>query len=113
MSTNVLLLMLILAGFLVLVVHTVLKIREYGFWEAFEKSARRKGSWTASLYHFVAMAQKQRISKDETISSDIERERRIRNVYGRYVIRTGERHDPESKKKLREEAAAFAQMIKK
>ena len=84
---------------------------------AWRASVARKGSWTASAQHFLAMREKARILEEpesDTLrggSSDEDRARRLRDVWGRYVVRTGERHDPDAKRALRErverETSAF------
>ncbi|KAJ8608813.1 hypothetical protein CTAYLR_009359 [Chrysophaeum taylorii] len=76
----------------------------HGLVNALAKSAARKGSWTASSYHFVAMVSAGLLMRNKNISL-MERGRRLRNIYGRYVRRTGERHDDARKRELREAAA--------
>ena len=71
----------------------------------------RKGSWTASMHHFVAMVTKSFLEAEyrgengqhnpNALNGKVYLQR-LRNIYGRYVRKTGEKHDTEGKKKLRD-----------
>lgn len=84
----------------VLTLHSMQKIAKFGVVNALNKSFARKGSWTASLYHFLAMLYKAMIES----GSAPRKEKRVRDVFGWYAVRTGEKHDPEKKRILRERA---------
>lgn len=93
----------------ILAVHIMLHCSKHGLAIAWQKSIARKGSWTASLYHFFAMWSKHQIVAERELKgpnlSDAEEKdliRRERNIYGRYCARSGERHNSDGKKRLRE-----------
>jgi hypothetical protein len=88
------------APLVALAVHSAMKIRQYGLINAWSKSLARKGSFTASLHHFIAMVKNTILSR-KPIDADA-KERARKNIWGRYVVRTGEKHDAKGKQKLRE-----------
>lgn len=108
----VLLLTVVIISTSIFIHHVCTKINKYGLANAFMKSVGRRGSWTASFYHFFAMRDDayltHEIKETKSIKLQLSEEeesaflKRKRNIYGRYVTRTGERHDAEGKKKLRE-----------
>lgn len=72
----------------------------YGLVNAWRKSVARKGSWTASIEHFRAMLLKEVVARDTRLTPRA-KGRRLRNVWGGYAMRTGERHDAAGKAELR------------
>mmetsp|Transcript_23850 Transcript_23850/g.52584 ORF Transcript_23850/g.52584 Transcript_23850/m.52584 type:complete len:110 (+) Transcript_23850:22-351(+) len=89
----------------VLVWHVGYQTWKHGLCNAFLKSMLRKGSWTASLWHFWAMWDRSALMEDPTLTEQ-EKVQKDRNINGRYVRRTGEHHPPDKKDELRAEARA-------
>ena len=77
------------------------KVRKYGLLNAWTKSVSRKGSWTATIEHFRAMWSLRLLEYDTKLPMKA-RHLAERNINGRYVLRTGEKHNAEGKKKIKE-----------
>jgi RimJ/RimL family protein N-acetyltransferase len=81
---------IVVAAFIALT-HTAIMVRRHGLVNAWRKSVARKGSWTASLAHFYAMAAKSVVEQSDA-ARDV-KDRRVRDIWGRFVVRTKETHE--------------------
>lgn len=87
--------------------HVFEKVRKHGLYNAWIKSVLRKGSWTASFYHFLAMKKLDSLQKKYPNEEDRQNNefiREERNIYGSYHKNTKERHTKEQKRQMREYA---------
>eukprot|EP00656_Telonema_subtile_P001033 TRINITY_DN10494_c0_g1_i2.p1 TRINITY_DN10494_c0_g1~~TRINITY_DN10494_c0_g1_i2.p1 ORF type:complete len:324 (+),score=67.63 TRINITY_DN10494_c0_g1_i2:100-1071(+) len=94
---------------LVALVHTVIKVRQYGLVNAWHKSLARKGSWTASIHHFIAML-RSAILEGSNLPLRL-KQLKSRNIWGRFIVNTGERHTAEQKRALRERVEAESALV--